>query len=687
MASPVHTERHGKVAVVEIDHAPHNALSHQVRVALLAALREALGDSGVHAVVLAGAGRGFIAGSDMAELAAPEAAPGLAALCDLLDGAAKPVVAALHGACLGEGLDLAIACHGRVMAPDATAGLPEARIGMVSGGLARLVRLAGATAALDIATSGRSLAADEAIKLGLADEVATDWRQQAIARAAALAEAGHWPVTSKLDLPVIDRAAFDTAARAIARRARGAVAPVAVVEALGWALDLPFAEADAKTRGRAAELRGGPQSTALLHIMHADRAAARAPADAGAAWPIKHVGVIGGGTMGSGIALSLLEAGYQVTILETSLTAAAGAEARIRAVHARHYGAGRLTQAAMESRLRRLAYTYRYERMADADMVIEAVYENMEAKQEVFRALSTHTKRDCILASNTSALDINRLADVVEAPERVVGLHFFSPAHVMRLLEIVRADRTAPEVIATALAIAGRMRKQPVISGVCDGFIGNRILARWWGQCDYALEDGAFPEEVDAAIEGYGFAMGPYAVADLAGLDIAAAGRKRTAPTRDPRARDVPIIDWLVEQGRYGQKTGAGWYRHDGGRRAVDPLVHQLVERASSAKGITRRPIAAEEIQARALAAMVNEAAKILAEGIAQRPSDIDVVLVHGYGFPAWRGGPMHAADQVGLKTILETVRRMGNDGPDFAPAPLLVELADSGRSFASLNR
>ncbi len=679
MPSSVRTERHGGVAVIEIDHPPHNALAQHVRADLAAALRTALSDADVKGVVLTGAR------AEMAEIAAPEAEPTIATLCALVDGAAKPVVAALHGAALGEGFDLALACHVRVMAPDGSLGLPEVRIGMLSGALPRLLRLAGATAALDIATSGRSVPADEAIKLGLAEEVATDCRHQAIARAEALA-AGRWTPTSKRDLPATDRAAFDTAARAIARRARGAVAPVAAVEALGWALDLPFAEVDAKTRAQAAELRGGPQSKALLHIMHADRAAARPPADAGAAWPIKHVGVIGGGTMGSGIALSLLEAGYQVTILETTLTAAAGAEARIRAVHARHYGTGRLTQATIESRLRRLAYTYRYERLADADMVIEAVYENMEAKQEVFRALSTHTKRDCILASNTSALDINRLADVVEAPERVVGLHFFSPAHVMRLLEIVRTDRTAPEVIATALALAGRMRKQPVISGVCDGFIGNRILARWWGQCDYALEDGAFPEEIDAAIEGYGFAMGPYAVADLAGLDIAAAGRKRTAATRDPRARDVPIIDWLVEQGRYGQKTGAGWYRHDGGRRAVDPLVHQLVERASSAKGITRRPIAAEEIQARALAAMVNEAAKILAEGIAQRPSDIDVVLVHGYGFPAWRGGPMHAADQIGLKTILETVRRMGNDGPDFAPAPLLVELAESGRSFASLN-
>jgi 3-hydroxyacyl-CoA dehydrogenase len=268
----------------------------------------------------------------------------------------------------------------------------------------------------------------------------------------------------------------------------------------------------------------------------------------------------------------------------------------------------------------------------------------------------------------------------------VLGLHFFSPAHVMRLLEIVRADRTSAEVLATALAVAGRLRKQPIIAGVCDGFIGNRILGRWWAQCDFMLEDGAFPEEIDAALEGYGFAMGPYAVADLAGLDIAWAGRKANAATRNPNARDVKIIDWLCEQGRFGQKTGKGWYNHQGLRRAVDPEVHALVERASAERGVARRAIAPEEMTARVLAAMVNEGAKLLSEGIALRPSDIDVALVHGYGYPAWRGGPMHEADRIGLDKILATVKTMQNDGPDFAPAALLEELVATGRTFASLN-
>jgi 3-hydroxyacyl-CoA dehydrogenase len=514
-------------------------------------------------------------------------------------------------------------------------------------------------------------------------------RKQAGVRARALADAGHWRVVAKLPVPACDRAAFDAAVKQVRRRARGALAPVAAAEAVGWALDLPFAEALAKERATAVELRGGPQCKALRHIFHADRVAARLPESTGrapGAWPIRHVGVIGGGTMGSGIAIALLEAGLQVTLVETSINAAAAAEARIRAVHARQIGAGRLSAEAVDERLRRLRYSYHYERLGDADLVIEAVFEEIAAKQEVFRNLSGAVRRDCILASNTSRLDINRLADMVDAPERVVGLHFFSPAHVMRLLEIVRGDRTLPEVIVTALALAARLRKQPVVAGVCDGFIGNRILSRWWAQCDFALEDGAFPEEVDAALEAYGFAMGPFAVADLAGLDIAWAGRKASAATRDARARDVKIIDWLCEMGRFGQKTGAGWYRHEGRGRVVDPLVHQLVERASAERGIARRKVPGEEICARVLAAMVNEGAKILAEGIAYRPSDIDVVLVHGYGYPAWRGGPMHEADRIGLGTILETVKRMEADGPDFAPAPLLLEMVAAGRNLAALN-
>jgi 3-hydroxyacyl-CoA dehydrogenase len=321
-----------------------------------------------------------------------------------------------------------------------------------------------------------------------------------------------------------------------------------------------------------------------------------------------------------------------------------------------------------------------------ADLIIEAVIEDLPTKKSVFRALSAITRRDAVLASNTSYLDIDLLADEVDAPERVLGLHFFSPAHVMRLLEIVRARRTLPEVLATGLALARRLRKLPVVAGVCDGFIGNRMFARWRLQCEYALEDGALPQEVDAALEAYGFAMGPFAVADLAGLDIAWATRKRRAATRDPRERYVPIADRLCEQGRFGQKTGAGWYSHAGGKRAPDPAVAALIAEVSAEKGITRRPVPAEEIQQRVHATMVNEACRILAEGIAARPGDIDLVLVNGYGYPAWRGGPMHEADAIGIAEMLRRVEAIhAASGISWEPAPLLVEMAAAGRRFADL--
>ncbi len=692
MRSMVTIERHGDVAVIEIDNPPVNALSNALRQEVLAAVNAVIADGHVRGAVIACAGASFIAGADIREFDQPPGEVVTGDICNAIEGAAKPFVAALHGTALGGGFEIAMACHARIMAPDGSVGLPESRIGMMpgAGGTQRLPRLAGAMVALEMVASGRHVGAAEAVKLGLVEEIATDLRKEAVVRARALADAGHWHVTAARPVPPVDRAAFDAALAGIRKRARGAIAPGAAGEAVGWALDLPFAEGLARERARAVELRGSAQCKALRHIFHADRRAARLPEGSGrapGAWPVKHVGIIGGGTMGSGITIALLEAGYKVTMVETSLSRAASAEARIRAVHARQYGAGRLRQAAIEDRLRRLTYTYKLDRLADADLVIEAIIEEMPAKQEVFRALSAVVRRDCILASNTSRLDINQLADQVDAPERVLGLHFFSPAHVMRLLEIVRADRTSPEVLVTALAVAGRLKKQPVIAGVCDGFIGNRILGRWWAQCDFMLEDGAFPEEIDVALEGYGFAMGPYAVADLAGLDIAWAGRKANAATRNPNARDVKIIDWLCEQGRFGQKTGKGWYDHGGARRAVDPAVHALVERASAERGVARRKVAPEEIVARVLAAMVNEGAKLLAEGIALRPSDIDVALVHGYGYPAWRGGPMHEADRIGLDKILATVKTMQNDGPDFAPSALLEEMVAAGRNFASLNQ
>eukprot|EP01037_Dinobryon_pediforme_P009350 gene9349-9430_t len=689
MSELVRLETHGDIGLIVIDHPPVNALSAAVRAGLVDAIAQLNAAPGLRAGVLACDGRTFVAGADIREFGNP--VPGAIttnAVCAALDASEKPIVAALHGTTLGGGLEIALACHGRVIAPDGKVGLPEVRIGLLpgAGGTQRLPRLIGAVAALEMITSGRHVPADEAARLGIVDEIATDLRADAMRLARHLADAGAWPRVSQMAPKPVDHAAFDAAVAAVAKRARGAVAPVKAAEAVSWSLDLPFDAALARESEAFQALRTGPQSKALRHIFAAERAAVKSPGDA-QPWPVRKAGVIGGGTMGSGIAISMVDSGLDVTLVEVTAEAVLAAETRVRAVYDRQVKSGRLSADAYAERLARLTFSFDMHSLADCDLVIEAIIENLEAKQTVFRKLSGLARRDAILASNTSYLDIDLLGDVVDNPERVLGLHFFSPAHVMKLLEIVRPARLSPAVLATALALAKRIGKQAVISGICDGFIGNRIFSTWRKQCDFALEDGALPHEVDRALESWGMAMGPYAVADLAGLDIGWAQRKRLAPTRDPAARYVPIADWIAEKGHFGQKTGAGYYLHREGKRENDPEVTALVERASAERGITRQPVSAERIQTRVLAAMANEGARILGEGIAQRPSDIDVVLVHGYGFPAWRGGPMHAADAAGLDLILATVREMhAESGPGWEPAPLLERLVAEGRDFGSLN-
>jgi 3-hydroxyacyl-CoA dehydrogenase len=691
-SAPVRIERHADVALIIIDHPPVNALSAALRRELLGAIQTVCGDSSLRAGVIACDGRTFIAGADIREFDAPPGDITTADLCAALDACPKPFVAALHGTALGAGFELALACHARTLAPDGRAGLPEVRIGLIpgAGGTQRTPRLAGALPALEMVTTGRQLGADEALALGLVDEIATDLRRCAIDRARSLADSGQRPRARDRAVPATDRAVFDAAVTAVRKKARGAIAPGRAAEAVGWALDLPFDEACTREKALSLELRQGPQSRALRHIFHAERVAARMPPGPGhdaQPWPVKHAGVVGGGTMGTGIAVALADSGLDVTVIEVSREAALAVEARVGAIWDRHAKSGRLTEGAHAERLSRIRFATDPATLVDSDLVVEAVVEDLVVKQDVFRRLSAIVRRDCVLASNASYLDINLLADVVDAPERVLGLHFFSPAHVMRLVEIVRASRSMPEALATGLAVAKRLGKQPVICGVSDGFVGNRILARWRTQCDFALEDGALPEEVDAAMEAYGFPMGPYAVADLSGLDIGWATRKRQAATREPRARYVPIADWICELGRFGQKTGAGWYRHENGKRFPDVVVAELVIRASAERGLARRSVPPEEIQWRVHAAMVNEAARILAEGVAQRPSDIDVVLVNGYGYPAWRGGPMHEADMIGLPEILRRVEALyGTGGPGWEPAPLLRELVEAGRRFADLN-
>lgn len=686
--APVRIERSGDVGVILIDSPPVNALSHAVREGLLGAVGRIAEDPHLRAAVIACEGRTFVAGADIREFDAAPRSPSLHEVIAAIEFSPKPVVAALHGTALGGGLELALGCHARVIAPDGRVGLPEVRIGLIpgAGGTQRVPRLAGPVAALDIATSGRHVPAGEALALGLVDAVSQTPREEAVLRARALADAGQWRRSSELAVPEFDRAAFDAQAQQVRRRARGAEAPGRVIESIENALTLPFKEGSAREVAIFAALRHSSQARALRHLFLAERAAARTPAGA-MPMDVARAGVVGGGTMGSGIAVAMLDAGLQVTLAEVSDAARDAAEKRVRAVYDRQVKSGRLSPEAREARLGRIGFATELTDLAGVDLVVEAVIEEMPTKQDVFRRLSSVLRRDAVIASNTSYLDINRMADAVEGPERVLGLHFFSPAHVMRLLEVVRAERTSPDVLATGIALGKRLKKLPVVAGVCDGFIGNRILARWRVQTDYMLEDGATPQEIDAALEAYGFAMGPYAVADLAGLDIGWATRKRKAATRDPNERYVPVADWICERGRFGQKTGAGYYRYEDGKRVVDPEVTALVEKASEQRGIARRKIAPEDIQNRVHASMVNEACKVLAEGVADRPSDIDLVLVNGYGYPAWRGGPMFGADEIGLAEMLRRVEAIHAEcGAGWEPASLLRELARDGKRFADLN-
>ncbi len=684
---PVRLEREGDVGLILVDHPPVNALSAPVRQGLLNAIAELASDSRLLAGVIVGAGRTFMAGADIREFDSPPAEPALASVTAALEALAKPVVAALHGAALGGGFEVALACHGRVIAPDAAVGLPEVLLGLIpgAGGTQRLPRLVGPLAALELIASGRRVPAAEALKLGLVDEVATDVRSGAIARARGLAMLGAPPRLSERLVPPFDRAEFEAAVAMMARRSRGHAAPLRAAEAVGFTLTLPFAEGLAREQALARGLRQSVQARALRHLFHAERLAVRPPA-AAAARPCARIGVVGGGAMGSGLAVSLSDAGLETILVEADASARSAAEQRIGAILDRQVEAARLTAEARAERENRISTALDLGTLTRVDVVIEAVGEDAAIKRSVFRALSGVVRRDAVLASTTSFLDIDALADIVDAPDRVLGMHFFCPAQAARLVEVVRAARTGPAVLATALALARRMRKVAVVTRIGEGFIGNRILLRWRLQCEYALEEGALPEEVDAAHEVWGFALGPFAAADAAGLDTGWGAWRRGAQAR-VRERLVPIADWLCEQGRFGQKSGAGWYLHRDGKRLPDPVVAALVARASAARGIHRRKVLAATIQERAHAAMVNEAARILAEGVASRPSDIDVVMVHGYGYPAWRGGPLFEADAIGLAEVLRRVEAIAaHDGAGWEPAPLLRELVRHERRFADLD-
>ena len=693
MTSPVSYELVDGIGVITVDNPPVNALSHAVRQGLRDAIQTAQQDDS-KAVLITCAGRTFIAGADITEFGKPPQEPHLPDLCNTIEASSKPVVAALHGTALGGGLEVALGCHYRCALPSAKMGLPEVKLGLLpgAGGTQRLPRLVGARAALDMMTSGNPVAAGEAASLGLVDKIVDgDLGDAALAWCRELAEQGAAPrKTSELAVESVPASALDEFRSALAKRTRGQVAPQKIVDCVEAALRQPFAEGLRIERETFMECMRSPQSAALRHMFFAEREAAKVRDLAGDT-PLRDVGkvgIIGAGTMGSGIAMNFANAGMHVALLELNEEALAKGLGIIDRNYQGGVKRGKLTEAqALECR-GRIVGTTDYGSLADADLVIEAVFENLQLKQEVFEKLDAVCRQGAILATNTSYQDVNRIAAVTKRPQDVIGLHFFSPAHIMKLLEVVRAEQTADDVLATCMALAKTIRKTPVVSGVCYGFIGNRMLGHYAREAQLCVIEGATPEQVDSAMEEWGMAMGPLAVFDLAGLDVGYKARQGLpeAERGDPRA--FSVADALVEMGRLGQKTAAGFYRYDPDtrQRTSDPEVLALIEREAAALGVERREIDAREIVDRLLLALVNEGMNILDEGIAQRPGDIDVVYVYGYGFPAWRGGPMHYADATGLAQVHERVcefrQRFGAE--NWTPAPLLVRLVEAGETLAA---
>lgn len=687
---PVRLSRDHDIALIEIDNPPVNATSQAVRAGLLTALRAADADPEASAIVIAAAGRTFVAGGDITEFGKTPLEPHLPDVVNRIEACRKPVVAAWHGTALGGGCEIGMAAHARVIDAKGSVGLPEVKLGLCpgSGGTQRLPRLVGLAHAIDIATSGRMVSAKEALGLGLVDAIAKgDVRAAAIAHARGLI-GKPLPRTWDRTIEPEDPAALSEVESKAKRDARGRIAPGRIVELVKTAARLPVAEGMAVERKAFFELMASDQSKALRHAFFAEREVSKVKGVTGVApRPVRHVGIIGAGTMGAGIAVAFLDAGFVLSVVETTPEFLAKGRERIEGLYDRALKSGRITPEIKAARLGQATFTTDLSDLADADLIIEAVFEDMAVKKDLLGRLEKVTRPSAILATNTSYLDIDEMASGLARPQNVIGLHFFSPANIMKLLEIVRAKRTAPDVLATAVEIGKRLKKVAVVCGVCDGFIGNRILAKYRAQCEFMLEEGALPHEVDAALEAFGLPMGPFAVQDLSGLDIAWARRKRLASTREPSERYVPIADRLCEAGRLGQKTGKGWYSYATGKRDVDPEVTALVLENARAKGIERRAITPQEIQHRVLAAMVNEGTKIVAEGIAQRPLDVDVVMMNGYGYPAWRGGPMHEADRVGLPALLKVIKAMqGRDGTGFEPSQLLIEIAAEGGSIGQLN-
>lgn len=630
------------ILIVTIDNPPVNALSAHVRSGLVAALARAASDD-VSAIVLTGAGRTFIGGADIREFGKPAEGPNLPEVIASIEGASIPIVAAIGGAALGGGCEVALACHYRVASQSASMGLPEVKLGIVpgAGGTQRLPRLTGVAGAIELIGSGRVVKAEEALALGLIDAIADDAGAAAVEAARELVGKPRRR-TGCLPVPASPPDAVETAAKKVLARSRGQTAPSEAVRLVRAAPDVSFEAGLADERRTFLRLRDSREAAALRHVFFAERQAGRLDQLEGVdPLKIETIGIVGTGLMGAGIAVAALGAGYRVSGVEQSEEAAGSGNERIAELLDKPVKAGRLSADARGEALGRLETTTSLERLASADIVIEAVFDDFAVKTELFQRLDGVVRSDAILATNTSYLNPDEIAAVTARPERVVGLHFFSPANIMRLIEVVNCTATAPSVLVSAVNFARKLGKLPVVCGVTEGFIGNRVFSAYRREAEFMVEDGASPREIDAALEGFGFPMGIFSVYDMAGLEIAWARRKRQVSTRDPNERYVEIADRLCEAGRLGRKTGRGWYDYSSGQRAVDPEVTALIDAARAAKGIKPRDFTAEEIIQGLLDAMAQEGEALLSEGIAASAGDIDLVMINGYGFPAHKGGPM----------------------------------------------
>ncbi len=693
-------EVHGSVALITLSNPPVNGLGHASRLSLTQHLQQANADDAVKSIIITGAGKAFSGGADIKEFGTPKAMtePNLHSVIRAVEGSAKPVVAAIHSVCMGGGLELSLGCHYRIAAPGCSVALPEVKLGLLpgAGGTQRLPRVVGVEPALNMIVSGEPVKSELLAQIPgqkLFDKMASSpesLKDEALAFAQSIADIRPLPMVR--DLPSkhpSGDAYFQFARNMVKGMAKNFPAPLKCVDAVEAATKKKFEDGLAFERELFINLMWTPESRALRHIFMAERAASKIP-DVPEDTPkreIKSVAVIGAGTMGGGISMNFLNAGIPVKMLEMKQEALDKGIATIRKNYEAQVKKGKLKQDKYEQRMSLLSTTLSYDDLKDADMVIEAVFEDMGVKEKVFKELDRVMKPGAILASNTSTLDVDQIAAFTKRPQDVIGTHFFSPANVMKLLEVVRGAKTGKDVLATVMALGKKIKKTSVVSGVCDGFIGNRMIEQYGRQGGFLLDEGCTPEQVDKAIEKFGFAMGPFRMGDLAGNDIGWAIRKRRAIEK-PDMKYSKTADLLCEKGRFGQKTGAGWYDYVPGKRDAIPNadVVQMIEAHRKSLGITPRKISDEEIVQRLVYALVNEAAHILEEGIASKASDIDMVYLMGYGFPIHRGGPMLYADQVGLFNVMESMKRFAKNPLDDAsfwqPAPLLARLVAEGKTF-----